>query len=578
MLQTVQPFGELYNYDRKTLIGCMVANGDDLTSGRHYYNSKQISLAEISLICAHRKALALIANDPDTRDSDWSLILEDDATLNPDAAIEARALSEAATGATNPIRGHPQAGFLYYGFCSGKCLNVSQSGTFGSNCYGYCTHAYAVTKHSAARIFDQMYSLRNNGSLIRNSLNLNYSQIDQAYVAHFKPAFLQATSRQKLPSASVVGFNYRSPEVSTHLGLLYQRDKLMSDRSGSNLGMDKPFQPLKCFAMIPQGGVGELMFQYAAMLGFCHRLGYETDACPHFRIEHSTDMFTREVVTSVLHGLGIQNPVTCKRNGTLPVVFRETDHREELRHLRAIAVSISATDTAVLEPPTPTMTTPTPTTFDVNLTRSQLTHLNLKFNPPDGAILDGQFLSFRYFDLIRCGIRQRFKVSPRLANKAHTWLSKQRFNATVTSKEAVVCVLRDLDWPEGSAYYNAALRHFHTLERSLSVLNFNVDSKLMQRSSGTLPTAKLKLRSLDSHDRNGMSRKEIRVVVEDELVLMKAASRCANLVIGRTTIGWWAAYLADENVGVVAPKHFSGEESSEQLLLEDYYPPTWTFL
>lgn len=122
-----------------------------------------LSDGEIALICSHRRVLEKIANDANLKPNGWSLILEDDATLNPNVKNPKALVAQVFNFVSLLINSD---GFVYLG------LKVSPSHPkacnnylwrrykvdLGADCHGHGTHAYAVTKMTATSLFKKVYS------------------------------------------------------------------------------------------------------------------------------------------------------------------------------------------------------------------------------------------------------------------------------------------------------------------------------------------------------------------------------------------------------------------------------------
>jgi hypothetical protein len=79
-ISAIQPIGKLYNHSLELFYQKCFSQYD-----LPFNESKAFGLTtgEMALICSHRKVYDLISNDPSTSGDDWSLVLEDDAGLNP---------------------------------------------------------------------------------------------------------------------------------------------------------------------------------------------------------------------------------------------------------------------------------------------------------------------------------------------------------------------------------------------------------------------------------------------------------------------------------------------------------------
>ena len=91
------------------------------------------SYEDLFMICSHRKALDMISNDNYTSDSDWSLILEDEVTLNPyfnSTDFQKWRLKSIISKAME-LDSKSNTGFIYFGSCFPK-ENLEQCKDMGN--------------------------------------------------------------------------------------------------------------------------------------------------------------------------------------------------------------------------------------------------------------------------------------------------------------------------------------------------------------------------------------------------------------------------------------------------------------
>lgn len=255
------PFAEQYDYSKDRMYKeCIGIKGRSLLPF-NVSGATNLSLAELSLVCSHRHVMDIISQDSSMSDSDWALIMEDDAALNP-KVDKSRALFYVENSVKYARQYNPVEGFIYFGICRGSCSNrfsgflFDRKFTIGSKCYGYCTHAYAITKYTARNLFGLMYTDK---FLFNNS----FVQIDQAMNNYFGQA-------NRSLHALVAGFNIPSPRVTEHVGLMYQWKRTGKvNEKGTSLRSNL-FQPQTCFIMRGDGGsIPALLQQYAVLIGLC---------------------------------------------------------------------------------------------------------------------------------------------------------------------------------------------------------------------------------------------------------------------------------------------------------------------
>jgi len=173
-------------------------------------------------------------------------------------------------------RGPTRSVLMYFGICSKDCFGSTtptsqQDIKLGVNCYGYCTHAYAITKKTASVFLSELYD---KNFVSRKKAR---SQIDQALL-YFTRTHWKAY-KSKLHSI-VVGVNLVSPDFEEHNGLMYQCNRTKrAIEKGTSLSSDS-FQPLPCYRMVlSESTVAEGLFQVAALVGACVRAGTHPTFC-----------------------------------------------------------------------------------------------------------------------------------------------------------------------------------------------------------------------------------------------------------------------------------------------------------
>lgn len=319
------PFGEHYEYNKKKMYeSCFGVTGRTLHPYESSWYSAHTSLAEISLVYSHRYALDLIANDFSMQDSDWALIMEDDAVLNPQVRHDrARLYSLEAIKAARSQ--NPVVGFIYYGLCTigtRTCnqeqhdIFINDSFSIGKYCHGYCTHAYAVTKFTAKMIFSEIY---NNDHLKSNML-----QIDQAYKALFDKNIENKSSL----NAMVVGDNFRSPDFYWHSGLMYQGNRTNKARENGTSLTSNSFLPQTCFIVRSDGAtVPQLLEQYVALISICLLRKIDPHRCASFAPERGGESFFKMFIDE-LH----VRDVKCIHNN-ITVRFNLKEHSHSSKQL-----------------------------------------------------------------------------------------------------------------------------------------------------------------------------------------------------------------------------------------------------
>ena len=282
------PYGEQFQYSKELMYGkCFGIQGRALLP-LNISSVSNITMAELSLVCTHRAVMKIIAEDSSMMDSDWALIMENDAALNPNvnASLARSYVLRAITAAR---RESALQGFIYLGICRGSCRSKISSPTdsyqIGKNCYGSCTHAYAITKFTATNLFETLYT---NDFLAHPDRHLVFKapvtiplgpHIDSAYKTFFQ---VNRKAYGTLKSF-VAGFNFESPDEPTHTGLLYQRNRSVSVKTKGTTLLSDSFLPQTCFIMLATGSsTVQLLAQYNALVGFCLSRGMHPLQCASF--------------------------------------------------------------------------------------------------------------------------------------------------------------------------------------------------------------------------------------------------------------------------------------------------------
>jgi GR25 family glycosyltransferase involved in LPS biosynthesis len=188
----------------------------EIAEGRTYIRSK-LSTGELALICSHRRAMETFVNDTTKGKNDWLLILEDDATLNPNVEYP-KAVVKNVLHFLDSLKNTD--GFVYFGLkvptgvasCKQHLLKKYKVDV-GADCHGCGTHAYAVTKKAASTLFQKVYS----DAIL--DMGDSKPQIDQMYNRYFR------TRRGDDHNFFITPFAY-TPEsrkgTENYMGLLYQ--------------------------------------------------------------------------------------------------------------------------------------------------------------------------------------------------------------------------------------------------------------------------------------------------------------------------------------------------------------------
>ena len=483
-------------------------------------------MKEIGLISSHRNAINLIANDNKTSDSDWSLILEEDARLHPSLVrrkVEVQAIVSKAIAHSN----ENGVSFIYFGICGGGCAKNSSDELIGLDCYGCCAHAYAITKKSSASLFYDLYN---------NDRKDNY-QIDQALYHYFLSQ----------PNKSiVVGYNYVAPGEETHRGLLYQV-RLIKRGTSLNGPTANNFTDLVQYRSTFSGRLGNLMFQHAALTGLCVKRGFSPQECACHAIQPSTNgKYSELPITQFINNFQIPEP-EYYQNSLPSNVFRE--HKDKPYDIR----------------------------FDPDL-----------FEQPTGTSLHGYYQSYKYFHPHASQIiRETYTFPSQIRSLAAHFLADVR-SRMIPNNEIVCMAVRRGDktdatahasypkWALSMDYYKKAIEVFEKRYNGNIALvvftgggfsqnDFDTDrnwvKKTMDLWLNTLSNSSIQIFYDDS-------------VASDHFLTMHTISQCPNIIVSSSSFVWWSAYLSGHS-NIVAPRY---PQTESTFVPEDYYPSTWTLL
>ena len=518
VIPAILPYREHYGNDRWTMIkSCFV---DDSTEQVRQLNMSHISLADLSRICSHHRAMELISQDQTMLNTDWALIMEDDVVLNPDVSHDFARLY-AREAMKHSLWDNSDEGFLCLGICDGKCktdVSVFSDDPFsiGKSCHGSCYHAYALTKFTAKSFFERMY--QNPGKDL---------QLDRVMRTYF-----QTNSEQNaFPTAHIVGANFQSPDDPNRVGIMYQVNHTFI------YGASDVFVPQTCFIMRGDGGsITKMLQKYAALVGFCLSRNANPLHCASFVSgEDSIGVFD-----AFVKGFGIKE-VKCIPNR---VIVKDTDlpSTQQDSSLQPMLDSISFGTTFV-------------GSFE-----------NVKNFPGTGTFLRQLLTSSSPY--IRTKTTETVQViSSSSSNWLSGWLQSSQVAITSTpcAPSAVeVCVLisgkgfsdneKDKDKETLRKFYIAAWKHLLSKYNSGVALRLVLDKAIKEsqlQAILSLPTAQngssssICVRSLTKYSETKDKRTDI---IDHDMWAIRQLQGCGRIVMARSLLGWWGAYLTSGEV------------------------------
>ena len=551
------PFAEQYENNKDQMYrACIGAHGGESLLPLNMSGLSHLSLAELSLICSHRYAMDIISRDPSMADSDWALIMEDDATLNP-KVDRSRALLYAKEAINYARQYSPVEGFIYFGICHGICRNrfasfaLDRKFTVGSKCFGHCTHAYAITKFTAGKLFKRMYT---NKFLFNNT----FVQIDQAMNDYFSPVGAENRSVHAL----VAGFNFPGPDEKKHVGLMYQWKRTKTVRKDGTSLRSNVFQPQTCFIMPGDGGsISELLQQYALLISFC------------------------VAKNATVHPLQCASFVSPQSNNPIFDIFKE---RFNIRNVECAPNGVIATDSDMLN----------------SLPRNHFLYFNVdkKNSARDmisrvkyGSTLVGKFNDIPMYSGGRPWLRQVLEsASPydqslvsndqRASTSAWSWLpdwlAMRSKSLTVDSVSCPstatrVCVHVSTEGfgkniSLARRFYVAAFHHLSRIHPEGVMLKLFIDDtvfdsyihdvlsfKTERYSVPVCVLSRMRYSGVLSAGDYGVSRE-----AEHDVWMIQQLQGCSRIVVAKSKIGWWAAYLSSAAVFITSTA--------------EHIEPTWT--
>ena len=575
---------------------------------------------EIALLISHKRALRAIA----LSGYDWGGVFEDDSYLHEAVPpAHARSLLAASFAAADAAR--QVAPLLYTGICHPQCKSDVVAGDDQvlagglpepllrvGRCHGFCTHAYAVSRTRAATFFDDVFNCRNGSSGCGTDCELFPCFMDWAMMRYF----------QRGGEAWVVGGGLKSQWVERHRGLFIQNrsaalgndvkrsglakkftwggnDTAAVDEQGCAQGVevvDPPMRgtnatanatatPLRKLLVTIEwkGRLGNLMFEAAMLAGLVQRLRQvvpDTEAVT-FGLPSSLSVPTAEMFEQ----FSMSQLVRLEQSGRTG--FDEL-YDKQLAGCEACKLGVQE--------------------HFANRCDHNLIHRLMAWaaSPPQGCRLgliklDGYFQCFWYFEGVsRTPTFLRSKVFAPAPTSGPTRSKAQDIIASVRQQlpaeqgwklvgvqvrlgdKANLAYFSSLYAATTWDYYRAGMRELSMLLRKKSgatgVAFVVTAGGTMEGNANDIADARQNLSAPDG-DRVFFSSGETPYV---DLEVLRS---CNALVIGPSSFGWWAAYLARLPRGhVMAPRHLFNKRLPRNHMFvrgyrrNDYYPSDWRLL
>ena len=566
-------------------------------------NVMRLTAHEIGLLISHKRALKAIA----LSEFSWGAVLEDDAYLHE--AVQPKWAGQLLTVAfaaadLSPKRPQP---LLYLGCCNPRCedgleddpkpAQLSSGLLRAGRCQAYCTHAYALTRSHASSFFADVFGCHRGSAACGRECEYRPCFMDWAMSRHFR----------NNGTAWIVGGGLEGKFVQNHRGLFIQnRSAALGNRvSGTSLGKhfrwtnDSAFvDEQRCergFAVDSKrqegglqkvlisirwsGRLGNLLFELAMLAGVVARL--------------RTSVATVEAVTFGLPS-ALTVPVKELFDQFSLTGFVKVEQWEENGFDSAYSAELTACEACKL-----TVEERYANAYDKKLVEKLTSWVS---SPPHGCTLGliqlkGYFQSYMYFDPVAADLLRSTllpaaapmtaakrhgnafvarvrRALPVVVNGGHKLVGVQVRLGDKARSDYFSSIYAATSWD----YYLAAMRDFGAKflrEGAASVAFIVTAGGSMENNTEDIADAQRHL----GHGRVFFSTSTSPYV---DLAILR---QCDALVLGPSTFGWWAAWLANLPEGrIVAPRQlFNPKLPRSHTLVKgfhvaEYYPASWRLL
>ena len=562
---------------------------------------------EIALLISHRRALRAIA----ASSYSWGAVFEDDAYLHEAVPpAHAKHLLAAAFAAADAAAARPLPPLLYIGSCQPKChsgaahrrdaiaTGMSDALLRVGKCEAFCTHAYALSRRRAATFFDDVFDCREGGRGCASECDLWPCYMDWAMMRYFERA----------GEAWIVGGGFRGRWKRGHRGLFIQNRSLAAQggakvgRSGlaksfrwttvsndsaileeqacerNEMNVSQPKVPLQKLRITIdfQGRLGNLMFEVAMLAGMLRRLR---------KIVNDTEAVAFKLPSSIKHPARqmFEQFGNLSKLVTRHEWFGRTGFEQGAKVGGCEACAISVIERW-------------PNACDQKVLRRLKTWAAA---PPRGCRLgfiklSGFFQSHQYFaGAVGDRLRSTTFASPAAAQREADGILAS-IRRKMPSGGKVIGVQVRLGDRVGSgtqaettaatswAYYRTAMDKLRATLMSQGA----ADVAIVVTAGGTMGDNSVDVAQARHHLSFDSGRSRLHFsTAQSPYADLDLLRRCDALVVGPSSFGWWAAYLANLPAGlVVAPRHlYSPHLPPEHILVRGfrqshYYPAGWRLL
>jgi galactoside 2-L-fucosyltransferase 1/2 len=292
----------------------------------------------------------------------------------------------------------------------------------------------------------------------------------------------------------------------------------------------------ECLTVEMLGRMGNLMFEYASLVGICLARGMNHTTCAHISNSNwnTWDLPIKEFIQTF--NLPLTSASTCN-------IARRRDYREKSYM------------------------------YDPHM-------LQVDY----GTTIHGWLQSYKYFHPhAEKTLRQLYKLPEFSAHRGENFITNIRNHLPAGTVLIGVHVrLGDKinnqqnvhfydQWSLSEAYYHKAIQLVAARHKSYALVFFSGGGENKDGLTSDRHWTKQHFSGISNHTFFDHS--------DDHFVSWQALSLCDSIVVGHSSFSWWAAYLSS-TLEVVAPLHMfsAAAEKSEGYAADDYYPPWWTLL
>lgn len=309
---------------------------------------------------------------------------------------------------------------------------------------------------------------------------------------------------------------------------------LKNDCSAQN-STSSPPESTDCITVEFVGRMGNLMFQYAAMVGYCHRRGLAWEYCAHAVNPkyYEADLPLKEMMYN-FH-IPYKRSRYCQLRNQ-----RYTEHAHDVHAMM----------------------------FDKDV---------LKVEP--GTTVVGYLQSWRYFHPhAESQVRHIFRLkNDAIREQGQGFILDVRKSLPSPDYKVVGVHIR-LGDKVGNSFYNSWALSEAYYQRAIELLNRrHANVSLVFFTGGALDAATIANDEDWTHQHYGAANQYVFFESSgDHLVALQSLMSCDAIIVAHSSFSWWAAYLSN-SLEIVAPKQMF-PLNGPGYNYEDYYLPWWTLL